>query len=174
MVTDTYRTRYAQSGYLKYRSQSNWYLFSEYTGTECPNGFCQVETTTTTCCGQNIHYYSIYSTKSAAIEMWAGSTRIDYTYYDPTNCNCTDNNWVGPWKQQYNGEAHNSGNDMPGSSTSKASFTSVSYAPSKWNGSGSPSFSAVSDYPIPSSTRGYYCSENAGASAFNIWTAGTC
>ncbi|HZT95352.1 MAG TPA: hypothetical protein VFB34_00810, partial [Chloroflexota bacterium] len=178
MVTDRQVANYAQAGYMRYRDQSNYHLFAEYTDTNCPSGYCHVDSPTLTYPSDNTQYWEVYSTDSDKIEMWAsnsaiGNLRITWTGYDPTVSG--SNHWDGPWNEQYNGETHNAGSDVPGSLDYKTSFTSVAYFPgSPWNGEQfPPGFSDVNDYPQPSGSKDYYCSQNGVPSEFNIWVHGT-
>jgi hypothetical protein len=175
---------YAESGYFRFRNQSSWYIFAEFStnGTECrteTSSPCLDETMTTTSNADNIQYYQIYSTSSDEMEMWYydGTTRgkILTTNYDPTASGT--NHWSDYWQHVYSGHTHNVQNDVPGSVDHKASFTSIAYAPSSWDGTGTPSFTDLGTTPSSNNmdSVSYYCFENGGTdSSFNIWVNGSC
>jgi hypothetical protein len=122
-VLNNPQTRYAQAGYFMYRNYSNFQFFSEYSDVNCARGFCRTILTTKTYNGDNNQYYEAYNSGMHRVEMWVGSTRIDYTGYDPTDPNAGGgyDYWQGPWVEHFNGETLNPANDLPGLVTQKAS-----------------------------------------------------
>jgi hypothetical protein len=119
-----------------------------------------------------------YNSAKNKIDMFASSTVIQTTNYNP-DCTspCTDQ-WGKPYLEQYSNENVNDCSDLPGTSTQKASYTSMAYLANKWNGSGTPSFSNIADGPVavpanPNET--WYKGEAGGnSSSMNAWTYGHC
>jgi len=167
-------SQYAQSGYNRNRDWTYNEFFAEYTNPSCNAGFCD-KFLGNTYNGDNYPYYSVYNSSQHDIQMFAAGNVLMSTGYDPANPNDPDH-WSSPWHTEYNGETFNGGDDVPGTSSAMASFTSVAYATTQWNGSGSPSFTNVNDSPFDNSfpTKRYYSFKNSGSSAFNIYTSGTC
>lgn len=179
---------YAQSGYISGRPQSgtdtSYEIFAEFgTNTTCRDGgstFCRYVSPTTTSDGDNYAYYQIYGTSSNEMLMYyydgTNRTKLLTTNYDPTASG--PDHWTDGWQHEWAGETHNSGSDVPGSATTKASFTSLGYASSGWNETGTPSFTDIGgSYPNKNifATEGYYCfGHPSGQPSFNIWTSGSC
>jgi hypothetical protein len=193
MVTDSGYAKYAQAGYIKYSNTSCCAPFGEYwDSVNCPNSFCNKELLILDYASNNYQYYEAYNSSNHAIGMFlyqpgVGVTLIGYTDYDPANPSQTHPElyWGQHWKAQYNGESHNWQDDVPGTSSAKASFTSDAYetGSQQWNGIGNPSYTNQNDNPTPSSSTDrsghsvgptYYCGGIANSNAFNIWTSGTC
>jgi len=160
MVTNYWVDKYAQAGYLKYQlpGDDTWHPYSEYSDVGCQYGYCRtVDFTVPLAQGSNTQYWVVYSSDSHKIEMWYSTLtdgqwynhRIDWTSFDPTDPN-GGHYWQGPWYEQYAGETRNPGNDVPGSASYKASFTSVAIWPGStpWNGEDfPPPFANIDDYP---------------------------
>jgi hypothetical protein len=106
--------------------------------------------------------------------MWVDGYLIQFTNYNPTNSSQTNGNWwVGPWGTQFYGETHDYGDDMPGASSAKASFTSVSYQPNPSpTGASQPEYSSVTTHVGTGPCFNGYHLEDVTPTAFNIWTAG--
>jgi hypothetical protein len=164
-------TNYAQAGYFKYRSSSGYSWYAENSDPNCPNGWCRTLYGSTSS-GDNYQYYELYNTSTHAVEMYVGGILLQATNYDPQCTNSCSMYWDTPWTEQFSGETFNSENDLPGSIGYKATFSSLGYASSKWNGQGTPSFSGLGSTPSPNSTRSYYCHDVPDSSSFNIWTEG--
>jgi hypothetical protein len=176
---------YAQSGYITFNNgDTNHYIFAEYSDNDdqCDAGggnyYCRKVTSTTTSGGDDRYYYSIYDNPAGAIAMsWIDGSGtkhiIQTTYYDPTY-SPSDNHWPSPWTEQFFGENHNVGDDMPGSISYQTTFQDVAFGTSKWSGSGSLPFQNVADHPVPyaSPSKAYWCGsgDSYDDSTFYIWT----
>ncbi len=174
MVTDNTASNYAQSGWTISPGQSTPQIFSEYTYTSCPGGFCDVFGPNTTG-GQNFQYWQDFDTccNVRSIDMGYSNTLLDFTRYDPTDSNNGTNHWPGPWQHQYYGETLNNANDMPGTSANPTPFTSVAYLTNiNTSGAYPPGFTSITAHSA-SSAKSTWCVVATSGTAFNLYT-GSC
>jgi len=167
---------YAQSGWTISRGQTTPQIFSEYTYTSCPFGFCDVFGPNTTG-GQNFQYWQDFDTccNVRSIDMGYGSTLLDFTAYDPTNSNNGANSWPGPWQHQDYAETLNTANDMPGTATNPTSFTSVAYLTTiNTSGAYPPGFTGITAHSASSDKISQWCVVAKSGTAFDLYTAGSC
>lgn len=131
----TSTNNYAQAGYTISPGESNPYQYGEFTWTGCtPSGSCTALYQQTTD-GENYQYFENYNPLDHKMYMYQQDSlgnlvELANTPYDPTNSGNGSNYWPGPWVSDYMGENLNLGDDIPGTSTKKASFTSIMYEPS--------------------------------------------
>jgi hypothetical protein len=176
MIEDTNGNNYAQIGYRINHGSGTTYIWSEYKYSSCGGGFCD-STGPATSNGQNYQYYEDFDTYIYYdIDMGYGGTLLDATAYDPS-CTCVGANyWPGPWKHQFFGENYNAGDDVPGLSTSHATFSSLGWEQNP-NSSGArpPTFSLITSHSTPPDySQNYYCTQQNSASSFDMWTASSC
>jgi hypothetical protein len=78
--------------------------------------------------GQQDTYDEYYNSSQDAEVMVLDSVQYSATNFDPLN-GITNEHWYGPWGPQWFGEVHDIGDEMPGTSSSRAAFNYVALAP---------------------------------------------
>lgn len=144
----------AQAGYIKvYGTDSTPRNFAEYDDDYNNYGFKYLGGIPPN--GSNNFYYDEYDTSSHTEDMVVNDTYMLQTSFDP------DGDWPGPWEPQYLGEVHDAGDEMPGTSSARVSFTNVQYEPNYGGGFTTP----YGESP----TQDQGCQQWYDNSAFDIW-----
>jgi len=110
--------QYAQTGYIHFRNSTNQ-LFVEFNKGD-PNPYQHlygIGLTTTQNYG--VYYYSCNSCTNQMIMQVGGSGYYAGTPWDPATV------WARPWSPQWSGETHDTGDDIPGTSSNHVHFTSL-------------------------------------------------
>lgn len=116
---------YAQAGYLKrFGVDSTPYAFSEYRESESYNFVRHIWVSLGTLRdGYNWEYKTYYDTNASEEAMVVNGVNLSRTNFNPYDL------WAGPWGQEWDGEVHDSGDEVPGTSSAPAKFTVVNYEP---------------------------------------------
>jgi hypothetical protein len=146
---------YAQSGYGRHAGQSTVYIFSQYSKCDAC-GFVSKEYSTPS---GTVNYTQLYDFSAGQIVMQAGGTSLARTNFDPAVW------WSAPWVPEWEGEAHQYGDDMPGTSTSRTSFSNMTIKTCRSCG-----FTTPSGLSISSDSTRYGYVWNTTNSNFSIWT----
>jgi len=165
----------AQAGFIWLTGQSQALYFTEWQDASCPYqqsgglvySYC-MRTWGSVANGQNDHY-QIFAASDNHIDMAIDGSVVGRTSY-VANCS---NDWCGPWGQEWNGEAADPGNSMPGSFNNRTNFTTVQYEPSlggSW--AAPPSQNVTINHDTPDSPM-LYCQIQQTSQSFNIFTSYT-
>jgi hypothetical protein len=147
---------YAQSGYGRTHGESNVYYFAEY---HHPYASGDVFKEGGVAAG-GVEYDEYYDFSGGRIHMTVGSSTFLTTDYDPILY------WSAPWQAQWFGETHDRGDDMPGTSSNPAYFSSLLIRTCRGCGLTTPSGVSLSD----TYTTRYGEAWNTTNSKFHIWT----
>lgn len=107
------------------------------------------------------NYQVLYDFNQGALQLWTDSTMYTQTTFDPAV------SWTAPWVNEWEGETHDPGDDMPGTASSPEHFSYLQYKACRGCGFQTPSglqLSCVcSRYSYAWDTQNY---------SFHIWTSG--
>lgn len=109
---------YAQTGYVRLRGDSTVQYFTEYRR-DCPSSYVRKRNWGSASGTQN--YWVTYRRDTGKVAMGKGSSTLDTTSF------AIDGVWPSPWTSQWSGEVHDYGDDMPGTSSSPAYFSSMQW-----------------------------------------------
>lgn len=148
---------YAQSGYLRTAGQTGSHMFSQYT--QCQNCAFYTKEVGAPPAGSP-QYVENYNFTAGNIGMYVnGSTLLATTNFDPAFV------WTGPWVPEWEGETHDNGDDMPGSSTSPTYFENMYIKTCRSCGLSHPTGQSLS-----SDSSRYGVAWNTTNVEFHIWT----
>ncbi len=175
---------YAQAGYTISPSKSLPEIFAEFTSTSCLGNVCTelYNNGVTTSDGDNFQYITSYVTTQSKILMDIsnsgsplGTNEIASTDYNPMDKGAHSgvNYWPVPWESEYSGENQNLGDDVPGTATKKASFTSVDYSLQMTSSMPPSNLTSITSHSQFPRSESYWCIQDVAANAFNIWTTST-
>ncbi len=145
---------YAQAGYIRHTGESTSSYFAEYLK-DCSSSAGYKQTSA----ASGTHTYSnVYNFSTGHISMNMDSTTLLTTNFDPAV------SWSPGWMPEWEGEVHDNGDDMAGSSSSPAYFSNIQIIPCRSCGWTTPSGLTISS---DSSRYGYAWNSNT---QFHIWT----
>jgi len=107
--------QYAQVGYGRHQGQSSVYYFAQYKKNAST---AAVHKETTVASGTH-NYNVIYNFSNGHLYMYVDTTKILESNFDPAV------SWTPGWQPQWEGETHDPGDDIPGSSSSPVYFSNM-------------------------------------------------
>lgn len=163
---------YAQSGYMEIQgTYSSMQYFAEYKKDNTtpfvrvigPTGTGLGSTPTT---GSNHEYSAGYDGSFNDIRIYVDNSEILDSNFNPYGY------WPGPWGPQWTGETHDTGDNVPGTSTAHASFTYMGVQTQCWGCA----FSTPSGLSLFNNNANCYAGAygSTDESAFDIWEYSGC
>ena len=155
MVAGSGANQYAQIGYLRLYGQSTVYYFAEYD----KNASTPFVRQTYGAASGTHNYDVLYIFSTGVMQMSLDSSVKLSTNFDPAVW------WSAPWTPQWEGETHDPGDDIAGTSSSPVYFSSMCYKPNRSSGCVTPSGLTVS-----STLSRYHVAWNTQNTKFHVWT----
>lgn len=154
MIAGGGNSEYAQAGYGRHYGQSTVYYFTEY---DQNSSTAPVHKEYGSPGGGTTHnYYAAYGQQNGYAIMMIDNSVGDITNFNPSLY------WSEPWSPEWEGETHDAGDDMPGTSGNPTVFSNMDWL----QGNNWLSTSGLS----VSSTSSRYGVSQASGTQFNIWT----
>lgn len=154
MIADNAGDGWTQSGYVWRPAYSTSYLFAQYSknGSSWYTAFYNSAPSTA-------QYYVEYDFTNADMFMVAHAVTLLTTPWDP------DTEWTTPWLPEWEGEVNYSNNDVPGSQSATANFSSMGIKTSRGGSVVNPS-----GLSLDMSTSNFGAAWDTSQSAFHIWS----